>query len=1432
MKKITAFIILTVFLLTLIPGQLAYAVAEAVSEAVTSLPTQENTEEDFGDNTEIQHTETSDEFVSCVSELISENWEENYFGEIVVDNENSITVDGNETNQSVYDIVDKGFDENAEKSGEATADFSEKVLNEKGCVVDYEGKKVKITRPYQTKRLILRTKQKELINTYGASGVISDGKGKYILQYDDESAAKRAFTVFEGLKSTVSVSVDKVITVASVNPLTTGDRNRWGSERIESDKFKQYLSDKSKNSKVVVAVIDTGAEMNHPFLKGRLLDYGYDFINDDSIPDDENMHGTHCAGIIADNTPSSVKILPVKVVNSGGYSTESLIALGIEYAVDKKVDVISMSLGGTCISEKACEIEIAVNKAIKAGITCVAAAGNESDNAGNHCPAKLKSCITVASVGKEDMLSDFSNYGEVIDVAAPGEYIWSSTLLADGGYVPASGTSMACPFVAAAAALFLTDDPSLTPSEVSKKIKSTTVDMSIKGEDNAYGAGILDFRIFFKEKKAASSISIKEKTINVYMSENITFDPETATVSVLPLDATDKSYTVSIKDKSIASFDGYGFVGKKAGETTAVFTLSNGKRTAVKIKCHKRKFWIDHAAKKFAGGSGTQSDPYIIKTAEQLARIAYLGDKNKLRQNTYFKQMADIDLKGKTWFPIMGKDQDGLVCRVNFDGNGYDIKNLHIANIYQDIYIYYAGFFATGTGELKNINLIDVDINSPEGNWAGGICADGGTVIKNCYVSGKITGIVSGGIAGSFCNPNGADTYTTITNCRSDATVVGYSAGGIVGYLSGGTAENCIFTGKTYCTNELYPTSHGGIAQNVSGALGTLNTRDYPYDNTKIINCISVEDICDTVYSETRNGITCRPYIANCYYAGEYEQGIKNCEPGGATVKKVEKVDGKLFKTSAFYSEKGRWNTKMPWEIGKIWTVKNDFPVLKNQTDPSVPSKFEYIELRDSIVLTGYVGKSPYVTVPSKIEGKPVRIIADHFISKNADVETIKLPDSVRIINTLAFAYDYSRITKTLDYIDLGKGVQIIEAGAFAFCSALKAISFPKSLKRLDASNFIYAGVSHAFFEGNATEINPYAFGFKKPYKKGIKIYYKKGTKGWNSKKLKNLGAKAYDPAVPVIVTENGNSTVSYKDKRKLKIQIYPVTAKAEALTFKSNNKDIKISKDGYVSTKVKNADAIVSVMYKKKKLAYIEVSAVSYSTTYTVVFNGNGATSGKMANQRLPYRDYKALSENEYKKTGYKFIGWSTKKGSNTIAYADKEKVDKLAYNGKSVTLYAIWEPITYKIKFSPGEGSGKMSAITDVTYTKKIKLPSCTLTAPKGKVFAGWAAKKNGTAVYTDGQKVQKLAKKDGQTVTLYAVWVKPETYKIKYVTNGGKLKDSAKKKYVSGTGCTLESPTKKGYKFAGWYTDKKCTKGKTVVIKPWETGKKTFYAKWKKI
>lgn len=140
-------------------------------------------------------------------------------------------------------------------------------------------------------------------------------------------------------------------------------------------------------------------------------------------------------------------------------------------------------------------------------------------------------------------------------------------------------------------------------------------------------------------------------------------------------------------------------------------------------------------------------------------------------------------------------------------------------------------------------------------------------------------------------------------------------------------------------------------------------------------------------------------------------------------------------------------------------------------------------------------------------------------------------------------------------------------------------------------------------------------------------------------------------------------------------------------------------------------------------------------------------------------------------------------------------------------------------------------MKKQTGFKYGKSKALSKNTFKAPKGKVFAGWATKKNGKPVYTNGQKVKNLTSKSGKTVTLYAVWVKAKTYKVKYNANGGKLHKDTKKSYKTGSGLTLKSPTKKGYKFVGWYTDKACKKEKVTAIKPWETGNKVLYAKWKK-
>jgi thermitase len=257
---------------------------------------------------------------------------------------------------------------------------------------------------------------------------------------------------------------------ASFIPNDTYWSSQWGPSKI---KCPAGWDINKGSSTVRIAIVDTGIDYSHPDLSGKIV-AGYDFANNDSNAQDDNGHGTHCAGIAAALTNNArgiagvgfnCSLMAVKVLNASGSGTYSAIANGITWAADNGAKVISMSLGGSSGSST---LSSAVSYAWSKGAVLVAAAGNNGSTAPSY-PAYYTNCIAVASSTTSDTRSSFSNYGSWVEVAAPGSNILSTY---PGGYAYLSGTSMACPHVSGLAGLLWSKLGSTTNSTVRSKIEN------------------------------------------------------------------------------------------------------------------------------------------------------------------------------------------------------------------------------------------------------------------------------------------------------------------------------------------------------------------------------------------------------------------------------------------------------------------------------------------------------------------------------------------------------------------------------------------------------------------------------------------------------------------------------------------------------------------------------------------------------------------------------------------------------------------------------------------------------------------------------------------------------------------------------------------------------------------------------------------------
>ncbi|WP_462416947.1 S8 family peptidase [Kytococcus sp. Marseille-QA3725] len=258
----------------------------------------------------------------------------------------------------------------------------------------------------------------------------------------------------------------------------------WGLDRVDQEEpeLDQTYNYEGTGEGVNSYVIDTGVRSTHSDFEGRVSE-GFSAIDDGQGTEDCNGHGTHVAGTMGGKefgVAKGTNLIPVRVLSCEGSGSTDGIITAMDWVIENKGDtpsVANMSLGGG-VDEA---LDEAIGRMTEAGVVTAVAAGNDTDDACNYSPARAESAITVGSTAEGDMLSDFSNFGECVDILAPGTDITSAWMDSDDATNTISGTSMASPHVAGGAALALEKNPDATVEEVTTALTESATKDAIEG---------------------------------------------------------------------------------------------------------------------------------------------------------------------------------------------------------------------------------------------------------------------------------------------------------------------------------------------------------------------------------------------------------------------------------------------------------------------------------------------------------------------------------------------------------------------------------------------------------------------------------------------------------------------------------------------------------------------------------------------------------------------------------------------------------------------------------------------------------------------------------------------------------------------------------------------------------------------------------------
>lgn len=510
------------------------------------------------------------------------------------------------------------------------------------------------------------------------------------------SASREVVEQIRKLPNVTMVAVDKRVDAYDME----------SNELINVPKVWSHVGATGKG--ITVGIIDTGVDYNHPALGGGFgpafkVAGGYDFVNNDSDPLDDNGHGTHVAGIAAANGTDLKGVAPeatiyaYKVLNQYGYGNDSQILAAVERVTDPDgnantddaLDVVNMSLGRVPDADD--PLSEAVNNAVKKGVVFVIAAGNSYDYLSIGTPGIAEQAITVGAVDKQKITANFSSKGPVEktfllkpDVAAPGVNIFSS--FTGKKYKMESGTSMASPHVAGVVALLLEKHPEWEPETI-KAVLMTTA-RSYFGLVWEQGAGLIDAFAAIQSPVLLSPGSVSFGAVD----NTVTNEEKNAVLTVTNTGNHVRSFSLKV-DGSIKNAATSFWL----SETS--FTLQPGEKKQVKVTLNIKTSLLPvmHLPEAYTGAIVLQSDGHTLKTTLTLVnpRITKLKFTGELPIN-----FTVIGLEGNNYWRTFLPTQD--------------IQELYLPDGKYDIITRYRDMRTVVTEEISTIANTTIDLDKAQ----------------------------------------------------------------------------------------------------------------------------------------------------------------------------------------------------------------------------------------------------------------------------------------------------------------------------------------------------------------------------------------------------------------------------------------------------------------------------------------------------------------------------------------------------------------------------------------------------------------------------------------------------------------------------------------------------------------------------------------------